>query len=114
MQPHHHQTVALSSILIEHNGECGKCGRVEVAEIDCVFLVAVLEVLERGEPSVPFNNKKSPLVLAFDENRVDVEPAISLDAVDQVSDVFLMSTEYEAGSASLYVDIEKVLRRDGR
>ena len=88
MQSHHYQVISFICVLVENDGQFGKRAGVELAEIDCVLFVAALQVLERRYAPVPFDDKIASLVLGLDENRVDVEPAVGLDACDKVSNVF--------------------------
>ena len=57
MEPHHHQVVSFTRVLVENDGQPGKRAGVELAEIDGVFFIAALQILERRYPPVPFDDK---------------------------------------------------------
>ena len=113
MEPHHHQAIALAGLAVENDGQLGEQAGVELAEIDGVLFVAALQVLERRYPTVTFDHEKPSGVRALDQDRIDVEPTVCLDARDQVLNTLLPTPQHKPGRAPLYVGIEHAFRRDG-
>ena len=112
VEPHHDHVIAFVGVLVLQDGHPGEPRTVEPAEIDGVLLVPALQVLERRDAPVPLDHEKPHPVLAR-QDRIDVEPAVLLDAGDQIPDVLLVVSQHEAGRTTLDVRIVDVLPRDG-
>ena len=113
MEPHHHHALPFVGELVEDHRHLGEQRGVQPAQIDGVVQrVPTLQVLQRGHPPIAFEDQESPAVPAFDEDRIDVQPAVLLDAGNQVPNVLLRAPENESVRAPLHIRIEDVRRRD--
>ncbi len=112
VEPHHYQAIALVSISVKNDRKLREAGGIESAEIDSALLIPTLQMLERRYTPIAFDYEESPGIRTLDQDWIDVEPTVCLDARDQVSNVFLLAAQHDAGRAPLHVRIEDALRRN--
>ena len=112
MEPHHHHALPFVGEIVEDHRHLGEQRGVQLAQIDGVLLVPAFQVLERGHPPIAFDNQVPATFRTSNEDRIDVQPAVLLDAGNQVPNVLLGAPENESGRAPLHVRIEDVRRRD--